>query len=310
MATMKDVARLAGVSTSTVSHVINKDRFVSEAITAKVEAAIKELNYAPSALARSLKLNQTHTIGMLITASTNPFYSELVRGVERSCFERGYSLVLCNTEGDEQRMNRNLETLMQKRVDGLLLLCTETHQPSREIMQRYPTVPTVMMDWAPFDGDSDLIQDNSLLGGDLATQYLIDKGHTRIACITGPLDKTPARLRLEGYRAAMKRAGLNIPDGYDPLRPQAVFTGNDAMAVGVYQALYQAELQVPQDIAVIGYDDIELASFMTPPLTTIHQPKDELGELAIDVLIHRITQPTLQQQRLQLTPILMERGSA
>ncbi|CAD5719816.1 ribose operon repressor [Escherichia coli] len=303
MATMKDVARLAGVSTSTVSHVINKDRFVSEAITAKVEAAIKELNYAPSALARSLKLNQTHTIGMLITASTNPFYSELVRGVERSCFERGYSL---------------------------LLLCTETHQPSREIMQRYPTVPTVMMDWAPFDGDSDLIQDNSLLGGDLATQYLIDKGHTRIACITGPLDKTPARLRLEGYRAAMKRAGLNIPDGYEvtgdfefnggfdamrqllshPLRPQAVFTGNDAMAVGVYQALYQAELQVPQDIAVIGYDDIELASFMTPPLTTIHQPKDELGELAIDVLIHRITQPTLQQQRLQLTPILMERGSA
>ena len=296
MATMKDVARLAGVSTSTVSHVINKDRFVSEAITAKVEAAIKELNYAPSALARSLKLNQTHTIGMLITASTN----------------------------------RNLETLMQKRVDGLLLLCTETHQPSREIMQRYPTVPTVMMDWAPFDGDSDLIQDNSLLGGDLATQYLIDKGHTRIACITGPLDKTPARLRLEGYRAAMKRAGLNIPDGYEvtgdfefnggfdamrqllshPLRPQAVFTGNDAMAVGVYQALYQAELQVPQDIAVIGYDDIELASFMTPPLTTIHQPKDELGELAIDVLIHRITQPTLQQQRLQLTPILMERGSA
>jgi LacI family transcriptional regulator len=113
---------------------------------------------------------------MLITASTNPFYSELVRGVERSCFERGYSLVLCNTEGDEQRMNRNLETLMQKRVDGLLLLCTETHQPSPEIMQRYPSVPTVMMDWAPFDGDSDLIQDNSLLGGDMATQYLIDQG--------------------------------------------------------------------------------------------------------------------------------------
>lgn len=254
---MKDVARLAGVSTSTVSHVINKDRFVSETITEKVEAAIKSLNYAPSALARSLKLNQTRTIGMLITASTNPFYSELVRGVERSCFERGYSLVLCNTEGDEQRMNRNLETLMQKRVDGLLLLCTETHQPSREIMERYPSIPTVMMDWSPFDGegDSDLIQDNSLLGGDLATQYLIDKGFTRIACITGPLDKTPARLRLEGYRAAMKRAGLAIPQGYEitgdfefgggfdamqallahQQRPQAVFTGNDAMAVGAYQ---------------------------------------------------------------------------
>ncbi|WP_333852427.1 ribose operon transcriptional repressor RbsR [Leclercia sp.] len=329
MATMKDVARVAGVSTSTVSHVINNDRFVSEAIREKVEAAVKSLNYAPSALARSLKLNQTRTIGMLITASTNPFYSELVRGVERSCFERGYSLVLCNTEGDEQRMNRNLETLMQKRVDGLLLLCTETHQPSPEIMQRYPSVPTVMMDWAPFDGTSDLIQDNSLLGGDMATQHLIDKGHTRIACITGPLDKTPARLRLEGFLVAMDRAGLPVPDGYQITgdfefsggfeamqsllaqkdRPQAVFIGNDAMAVGAYQALYQAGLRVPDDIAVVGYDDIELAQYMTPPLTTIHQPKDELGELAIDVLIHRIAQPGLQQQRLQLTPVLMERGS-
>ena len=295
---MKDVARMAGVSTSTVSHVINSDRFVSDAIKAKVEAAVKDLNYAPSALARSLKLNQTHTIGMLITASTNPFYSELVRGVERSCFERGYSLVLCNTEGDEQRMNRNLETLMQKRVDGLLLLCTETHQPSKEIMQRYPSVPTVMMDWAPFDGTSDLIQDNSLLG-------------------------------LEGYLTAMERAGLSIPEGYritgdfefnggfeamqkllaQEQRPQAVFIGNDAMAFGAYQALYQAGLSVPQDMAIIGYDDIELARYMTPPLTTIHQPKDELGELAIDVLIHRMAQPTLQQQRLQLTPVLMERGS-
>ena len=327
---MKDVARMAGVSTSTVSHVINKDRFVSEAIREKVESAIKALNYAPSALARSLKINQTRTIGMLITASTNPFYSELVRGVERSCFERGYSLVLCNTEGDEQRMNSNLETLMQKRVDGLLLLCTETHQPSREILQRYPSVPTVMMDWAPFDGDSDLIQDNSLLGGDMATQYLINKGHTHIACIAGPLDKTPARLRLEGYRDAMARAGLTIHDGNEiignfefsggyeamqmllalEVRPQAVFICNDAMAVGAYLALYQAGLRVPQDIAIVGYDDIELARYMTPPLTTIHQPKDELGELAIDVLIHRISDPTQQQQRLQLTPVLMERGSA
>lgn len=327
---MKDVARRAGVSTSTVSHVINKDRFVSDATREKVEAAIKSLNYAPSALARSLKLNQTRTIGMLLTASSNPFYSELVRGVERSCFERGYSLVLCNTDGDEQRMNRNLEMLLQKRVDGLLLLCTETHRVSREIMQRYPEIPGVMMDWAPQGLCYDLIQDNSLLGGDIATQYLIDKGYTRIACISGPLDKSPARLRLEGYRVAMKRAGLPVASGYEitadfefssgframeallalPERPHAVFIGNDAMAVGAYQALWHAGLTVPGDMAIIGYDDIEFARYMTPPLTTIHQPKDELGELAIDVLIHRMTQPDLPQQLLQLTPELIERGSA
>jgi len=329
VATMKDVARLAGVSTSTVSHVINNNRFVSEAVREKVTSAVSQLNYAPSALARSLKLNQTRTIGMLLTASSNPFYSEVVRGVERSCYERGYSLVLCNTEGDEDRMNRSLETLLQKRVDGLLIMCTESHLPSAELLNRYPSIPSVMMDWAPFEGSSDIIQDNSLLGGEMATRHLIARGYTRIACIAGPQDKTPARLRLEGYRQAMASAGLPVPEGYivssdfefqggfnamntllslNPL-PQAVFTCNDAMAVGVYHALYQAGMSIPGDMAVMGYDDIELARYMTPPLSTIHQPKDELGELAIDTLLHRLAAPGGSQQLLVLTPELMERAS-
>ncbi|MEB5974312.1 ribose operon transcriptional repressor RbsR [Pantoea dispersa] len=326
---MKDVARLAGVSTSTVSHVINNNRFVSEQVRDRVEQAIRELNYAPSALARSLKIKQTRTIGMLLTASSNPFYSEVVRGVENSCYERGYSLILCNTEGDEERMNRSLETLMQKRVDGLLMMCTETHLPSAEILNRYPSVPMVMMDWAPFEGRGDIIQDNALLGGELATQHLIDRGYTRIACIAGPQDKTPARLRLDGFHQAMAASGLAVPPGYvvdgdfefqggfnamnqllalDP-PPQAVFTSNDAMAVGVYHALYQAGLRVPQDMAVMGYDNIELARYLTPPLSTVHQPKDELGELAIDTLIHRMSDPDASQQTLVLTPELVERGS-
>ncbi|WP_428979223.1 ribose operon transcriptional repressor RbsR [Erwinia pyri] len=329
MATMKDVARLAGVSTSTVSHVINNNRFVSEAVREKITSAISQLNYAPSALARSLKINQTRTIGMLLTASSNPFYAEVVRGVERSCYERGYSLVLCNTDGDENRMNRSLETLLQKRVDGLLIMCTESHIPSAEILNRYPSIPSVMMDWSPFEGGSDIIQDNSLLGGEMATRYLIARGYTRIACIAGPQDKTPARLRLEGFQQAMAQAELPVLPGYivngdfefqggynamnqllalKPL-PEAVFTSNDAMAVGVYHALFQAALSVPQDIAVIGYDDIELARYMTPPLTTIHQPKDELGELAIDTLLHRLAEPGGSQQLLVLTPELIERGS-
>lgn len=326
---MKDVARLAGVSTSTVSHVINNNRFVSEQVREKVDQAIRELNYAPSALARSLKINQTRTIGMLLTASSNPFYSEVVRGVENSCYERGYSLILCNTEGDEERMNRSLETLMQKRVDGLLMMCTETHLPSAEILNRYPSVPMVMMDWAPFEGRGDIIQDNALLGGELATQHLIDRGYTRIACIAGPQDKTPARLRLEGFHKAMESSGLPVLPGYVvdgdfefqggfnamnqlltlELLPEAVFTSNDAMAVGVYHALFQAGLRVPQDIAVMGYDNIELARYLTPPLSTIHQPKDQLGELAIDTLIHRMSDPDASQQTLVLTPELVERGS-
>lgn len=329
MATMKDVARLAGVSTSTVSHVINNNRFVSDEIRDRVTTAVETLNYAPSALARSLKINQTRTIGMLLTASNNPFYAEVVRGVERSCYERGYSLILCNTEGDVKRMSRSMETLLQKRVDGLLLMCTENHWPSQEALSRYPSLPIVMMDWAPFTGANDIIQDNSLLGGEMATDHLIARGYRKIACIAGPLDKTPALERLLGYRQAMRRAGLPIPDDYeiysdfefegglqamrqllaltDP--PEAVFTGNDAMAVGAYQALYQQGLSVPQDMAIIGYDDIELAKYMTPPLTTIHQPKDELGELAIDTLLHRLENLDAAPQLLVLTPELMARDS-
>ena len=329
MATMKDVARLAGVSTSTVSHVINNNRFVSEAIRQKVTFAIEQLNYAPSALARSLKLQRTHTIGMLLTASSNPFYAEVVRGVERSCYERQYSLILCNTEGDKDRMDRSLETLLQKRVDGLLIMCTERRRPSAEILGRYPSIPSVMMDWAPFESSSDVIQDNSLLGGEMATRYLVSRGYTRIACIAGPRDKTSACLRLEGYQRAMAAAKLPVLPGYiiesdfefeggflamqqllrlTP-RPQAVFTSNDAMAVGGYQALYQAGLTIPRDMAVMGYDDIELARYMTPPLSTIRQPKDELGELAIDTLLHRMETPDVSQQLLVLTPELMERAS-
>ncbi|ORM51968.1 transcriptional regulator RbsR [Pantoea conspicua] len=326
---MKDVARLAGVSTSTVSHVINNNRFVSESVRAKVDQAIQSLNYAPSALARSLKINQTHTIGMLLTTSSNPFYAEVVRGVEDSCYQRGYSLILCNTAGDEERMNRSLETLMQKRVDGLLMMCTESHLPSADILNRYPSIPTVMMDWAPFEGRGDIIQDNALLGGELATQHLIDSGYTRIACIAGPQDKTTARMRLEGFHQAMEKSGLDILPGYVvngdfefqggyngmiellalETPPQAVFTSNDAMAVGVYHALYQAGLQIPRDVAVMGYDDIELARYLSPPLSTIHQPKDELGELAIDTLIHRLSDPDASQQTLVLTPELVARGS-
>ncbi|PWC19753.1 transcriptional regulator RbsR [Brenneria corticis] len=326
---MKDVARLAGVSTSTVSHVINNDRFVSDAIRDKVMAAVEQLNYAPSALARSLKINQTQTIGMLLTASSNPFYAEVVRGVERCCYERGYSLILCNTEGDPDRMRRSLETLLQKRVDGVLLMCTESHRPLPDMVSRYPSIPMVMMDWAPFDGGIDVIKDNSLLGGEMATKYLISRGYRKIACIAGPKDKTTAYNRLEGYRQAMQGAGLPIPAEYEIFgdfefetgyramrqllaldnRPDAVFTGNDAMAVGVYHALYLAGLSIPGDMAVIGYDDIELARYMSPPLTTIHQPKDELGELAIDTLLYRLGHPDTEPNVLVLTPELMVRHS-
>lgn len=329
MATMKDVARLAGVSTSTVSHVINNSRFVSDPVRDKILSAVAVLNYSPSAVARSLKAQSTRTIGMLLTSSNNPFFAEVVRGVEASCYERGYSLILCNTENDPERMNSNLETLLQRRVDGLILMCNERHPISENQFTRYPNLPIVMMDWGPFNGACDVIQDNSLQGGLTATEYLISRDYRRIACITGPRDNVQARRRLAGYREAMEKAGLSSPDDYQifsnfefsggleamnrllalPEPPDAVFTCNDAMAVGVYLALGQAGLKVGQDVAVIGYDDIELAQYLTPPLTTVHQPTAELGRLAIDTLMRRLEGLHSSPQTLALTPRLVERQS-
>lgn len=330
MATMKDVANFAKVSTSTVSHVINNDRYVSPTVRSRVEFAIKQLNYAPSAIARSLKSNKTKTIGMLVTTSNNPFYSEVVHGVEHSCYELGYNLILCNTDGDHKRMLHNIEHLLQKRVDGLLAMCTETYSIPQEIFARYPKLPVVIMDWTPFSGICDTIQDNSFVGATIATQYLIQQNFERIACISGPQDNTQARLRLKGYRETMLQAKLPIYKGYEAQGdfkfasgilamqnllelkkpPQAVFCSNDAMAIGAYQALYQNGFEVGKDVAIIGYDDIELAQYMTPPLTTIHQPKEELGQLAVEMLLNRLINPEDPTHTLTLTPVLVKRLSA
>lgn len=213
MATMKDIARLAGVSTSTVSHVINKSRFVSDEIAERVNNAAQQLNYAPSALARSLKMNRTKTIGMLVTTSTNPFFGEVVKGVERSCYHQGYNLILCNTEGDNQRMKASINTLLQKRVDGLLLMCSTLEGERLDVFDRYPDIPIVVMDWGPILFASDKIQDNSLQGGYMAAKHLIECGHKEIGCITGPLIRHQAQMRYEGYKRALAEAGIAMnPD--------------------------------------------------------------------------------------------------
>ncbi|MBO1398951.1 transcriptional repressor PurR [Vibrio cholerae] len=329
MATMKDIARLAGVSTSTVSHVINKSRFVSDEIAERVNNAAQQLNYAPSALARSLKMNRTKTIGMLVTTSTNPFFGEVVKGVERSCYHQGYNLILCNTEGDNQRMKASINTLLQKRVDGLLLMCSTLEGERLDVFDRYPDIPIVVMDWGPILFASDKIQDNSLQGGYMAAKHLIECGHKEIGCITGPLIRHQAQMRYEGYKRALAEAGIAMnPDwivesdfecegGYQAFEklyqrgklPSALFVSNDMMAMGVIQAASQRGLRVPDDLSLIGYDDVHIAKFMTPALTTIHQPKYRLGKAAVDTLLYRLENPDTTAQVVQLEPTLVVRSS-
>ncbi|MDW6005474.1 substrate-binding domain-containing protein [Vibrio mangrovi] len=329
MATMKDIAKRAGVSTSTVSHVINKTRYVSDEIAARVNQAAKDLNYAPSALARSLKMNRTKTLGMLVTTSTNPFFGEVVKGVERSCYQKGYNLILCNTEGDGHRMKESINTLLEKRVDGLILMCAALEGEHIDAFDRFPDIPVVVMDRGPVHFACDKIQDNSLLGGFMATNYLIECGHRDIGCITGPLKLHQAYMRYEGFKKAMTDAKLPInpawiaeanfecDGGADALQricqrgklPSAIFVGNDMMAMGVVNEAHTRGIRIPQDLSIIGYDDIYIAKYVTPSLTTIHQPKHRLGTAAVEALVNRLEKQTADPQVVHLEPTLVIRDS-
>ncbi|OOF83536.1 transcriptional repressor PurR [Rodentibacter ratti] len=327
MATMKDIARLAKVSTSTVSHVINGSRFVSEEIRGKVMRVVAELNYTPSAVARSLKVKETKTIGLLVTATNNPFFAEVMAGVEQYCQQHQYNLIIATTGGDAKRLRQNLQTLLHKQVDGLLLMCGDSRFNADTELAI--SVPLVIMDWWFKELNADKILENSTFGGYLATKTLIEAGHQNIGIITGNLKKSVAKNRLEGYKKALAEAEIPLNNDWiieshfdfeggiigmqkllaTPHRPTAVFCCSDAIAVGAYQVLQQQGLRIPEDISVIGYDDIELSRYLYPPLSTINQPKAELGKLAVELLLQRIKNPKEPYQTLTLSPTLKLRKS-
>ena len=303
MATMKDIARLAQVSTSTVSHVINGSRFVSDEIRDKVMRIVVELNYTPSYIARSLKVKTTKTIGLLVTATNNPFFSEVMAGVEQYCQKNQYNLIIATTGGDAKRLQQNLQTLIHKQV--------------------------VVMDWWFTELNADKILENSERGGYLATKSMVDAGHQKIGIITGNLRKSVAKNRLQGYKKALSEANIVLnPDwiveshfdfeggivGAQKLlalsdRPTAIFCCSDTIAIGAYQAIQNQGLRIPQDISIMGYDDIELARYLFPSLSTISQPKAELGKLAVETLLQRIQEPNENYRTLVLEPTCILRES-
>lgn len=329
MATIKDVAARAGVSISTVSHVLNHTRRVSEEATRNVLEAVSALNYAPNSVARSLKVNNTRTIGLLVTASANPFFAEVVKGVEDYCFNQRYSLILCNTENQLERQRHYLRMLMEKRVDGLLVICTDLDDEIQTLLRSYQHVPQVVMDWGGRCDFANVINDNVRTGAYLAGKYLVEQGHRDIACITGQLAKQTTQLRLDGVRDALAEAGLTLaPDnilegdyemqsGFDAMqrliaraqRPTAVFAFDDPMAIGAICAATQAGLRVPEDISMVGYDDVEMARFSSPPLTTIRHPKAELGAHAVELLVSRIRNKEQSAEAVDVQPELVIRHS-
>ena len=207
MATIKDVAKRANVSTTTVSHVINKTRFVAEETRNAVWAAIKELHYSPSAVARSLKVNHTKSIGLLATSSEAAYFAEIIEAVEKNCFQKGYTLILGNAWNNLQKQRAYLSMMAQKRVDGLLVMCSEYPEPLLAMLEEYRHIPMVVMDWGEAKADfTDAVIDNAFEGGYMAGRYLIERGHREIGVIPGPLERNTGAGRLAGFMKAMEEA--------------------------------------------------------------------------------------------------------
>lgn len=328
MATIREVAESAGVSYATVSHVINNTRVVSQETRARVLAAMTALNYRPNALARSLRQGKTNTLGLVLPDSANPFFAEISRSIEDEAFKKGYSVFLCNTELDTERELFYVDVLSKKQVDGIIFVAAGDQADSLDFLLRQ-NMPVVMIDRDLPNVEVDAVLTDHELGGFLATHHLIELGHKRIACIAGPSSITPSAERMTGYRRALEQAGLSYDENLiirgdyhaqsgmeithfilkmNP-RPTAIFALNDLMALGALRAAAEAGYSVPRDLAVVGYDDLELARFTNPPLTTIAQPKKEIGAQAVNLLVDRMSRKSRPTSRLVLPPELIIRRS-
>jgi LacI family transcriptional regulator len=328
MTTIREVAESAGVSYATVSHVINNTRVVSQETRARVLEAMAALNYRPNALARSLRQGKTNTIGLVLPDSANPFFAEISRSVEDEAFKKGYSVFLCNTELDTQRELFYVDVLSKKQVDGIIFVAAGDQADSLDFLL-HENMPVVMIDRDVPNVEVDAVLIDNQLGGFLATRHLLELGHQRIACIAGPSSITPSAERLIGYRRALEQAGIAYEESLivrgdyhaqsgmqltrsilamDP-RPTAIFALNDLMALGALRAAAEANYSVPEDLAVVGYDNLELAQFTNPPLTTIAQPKKEVGVQAINLLVDRMSHKNRAPSRLVLPPELIVRHS-
>ena len=325
---IKDVAREAGVSTATVSHVINNSRFVSEETRGRVLRAVERCNYYPNAHARSLASGRSQMLGLLISDITNPFFPELVKAIEAAAFERGYDVVLSNTNYDQERVAHYVRRIIERQVAGVALMTSEFDDRLVEELAR-GRVSVVLLDRdAPAVGMSNLCVDYAA-GIEEAVRHLVSLGHRRISFVSGPPHLSSIRKRLDAFRASRARylpggAGGEVYVGDLKLeggrraaremlaggaRPTAVVAANDLMALGAMREFLSAGLSIPRDVSVVGFDDISFAALAEPPLTTVCLPRGELGRRAVEALTATIEHPERQGVEVHVRTYLVERGS-
>jgi LacI family transcriptional regulator len=329
MTTINDVASLAQVSTATVSHVINKTRKVNQETIDKVEWAIRELNYQPNEQARSLKTGQSRLIGVMNYYSVDAYFSEVLSSLEASAHTAGYNVLLRHTERYGENQAEAISAWRNKNIDGLVINSPYVTDDFYEQIEKLGC-PYVILHIKDPACKGDIIRVKDLEASEEATRYLIGLGHQRIACIAGcTLEYQTASQRRVGYEKALQDAGFPIHEEYFlcteysiqesyntfstlmnlPHPPTAVLTYSDLLAVGAMRAAADLGISIPGDVSIIGYDDIELASFSIPRLTTIYQDKEQMGELAVSQILKHIQDPELTREEIILPAKLVIRES-
>ena len=328
---IRDVAARAGVSVATVSNVLNRPEIVAQPTRDRVNAAIREYGFVRNESARQLRAGGSRTIGLVVLDVANPFFTDLARGVEDEANSAGLAVILCNSDDQESKEKRYLDLLEEHRVQGVLITPVVDAGPRLEGLQRRGT-PVVLVDSrSPSRGQCSVAVDD-VHGGDLAVSHLLDAGHDRITFISGPRSIRQVADRYEGAVRALARSGrppgdlriidvgaLNVAAGQKAgaelaalppkNRPSAVFCSNDLIALGVLQEMTRNRIRVPEDIAIVGYDDIDFAAAAAVPLTSVRQPRQQLGRSAARMLMDEVTADTHQHQQVIFEPELIVRQS-
>lgn len=304
---IKDIARAAGVTSSTVSRALRDSSRVNPETKKRIQRIADEMDYVPSAIARSLVTNRTYTIGVVVTTITDLFFAEVVHAIEETASRFGNSVVLAVSRGRSERELEAIRSLRERRVDGIILIsgCSGTESLCSEVTAG---VPLVIINSAHEEHIGLSVEVDNVGGGKIAALHLLDLGHERIAHIAGPVGEWDAVERQRGYEQALQERGLPVDPslvvrgdsrptgGIEAMeqllalshRPTAVFCYNDATAIGAMRAARRAGWSIPRNLSVLGFDDIDLAPFLEPPLTTIAQPKQQMGESAVKMILELV----------------------
>jgi LacI family transcriptional regulator len=325
MPTIRDVARLAGVSIATVSNVLNGGRQVRPEVRVVVLSAVRELGYIPNRLARSLRSRRTQTLGLIVPDITNPFFSGLVKAIEQTARARGYQVLLSSSEEDAQIEYDLALALASRQVDGMIIIPTQ--DSPKYLLRLSEKTPVVLLDRIGGEDCLDRVGIDNIQAAHHGTQYLISQGHRRIMLLISTLELANIRERVEGYRQALAEAGLPldprlvVPCGrgadtaqvvagvITKYQPSAIFAATNRLSLVAVQAIRELGLAFPQQISLLGFDDFEWSTLLQPYLSAVKQPLEQMGRTACDLLLERLAGMRSEPKRVLLPYTLAIRQS-